>query len=355
MVINQWLPAAHRGDAVGDSARRVRGLLRARGHASQIYALTIDDDLRGDIGAFADPAAHQGDLTILHFAIASPMSEALAALPRGRIIQYHNITPAHFFAGYDAGIAAIVTRGRQELAGLVGHVDLALGDSEFNRSELETLGFGDTGVFPIAVDIARLTEAPPRPALERVLRDGLTNILFVGRMAPNKKIEDILRLAEHYKRYVDAFHRFIFVGREDACPRYYAMLRALMSQYQMTSERFWFVGSVPDADLAAFYRTASAYVSMSEHEGFCVPLIEAMATDVPVLAYASTAVPETLGGAGVAFSPKDLEYAAEMLGLLVYDDDLREGVLEGQRRRVHDFADTRFETHLDQLVARFAS
>jgi glycosyltransferase involved in cell wall biosynthesis len=271
------------------------------------------------------------------------------------VIQYHNITPAHFFAGYDAGIAAIVTRGRQELAGLVGHVDLALGDSEFNRSELETLGFGDTGVFPIAVDIARLTEAPPRPALERVLRDGLTNILFVGRMAPNKKIEDILRLAEHYKRYVDAFHRFIFVGREDACPRYYAMLRALMSQYQMTSERFWFVGSVPDADLAAFYRTASAYVSMSEHEGFCVPLIEAMATDVPVLAYASTAVPETLGGAGVAFSPKDLEYAAEMLGLLVYDDDLREGVLEGQRRRVHDFADTRFETHLDELVARFAS
>ena len=96
-------------------------------------------------------------------------------------------------------------------------------------------------------------------------------------------------------------------------------------------------------------------MSLSEHEGFCVPLVEAMATDVPVLAYASTAVPETLGGAGVAFSPKDLEYAAEMLGLLVYDDDLREDVLEGQRRRLHDFADARVETHLDQLVARFAS
>ena len=355
MVINQWLPAAHRGDAVGDSARRVRGLLRARGHESQIYALTIDDDLPGDIGAFADPAAREGDLTILHFAIASPMSEALAAMPSGRVIQYHNITPAHFFAGYDAGTAALVTRGRQELAALVGRVDLALGDSEYNRSELETLGFSETGVFPIAVDTARLTEAPRRPALERVLRDGLTNILFVGRMAPNKKIEDILRLAEHYKRYVDAFHRFIFVGREDVCPRYYATIRALMSQYQMTSERFWFVGSVPDADLAAFYRTASAYVSLSEHEGFCVPLVEAMATDVPVLAYASTAVPETLGGAGVTFSPKDLEYAAEMLGLLVYDDDLREGVLEGQRRRMRDFTDARFEAHLDQLVARFAA
>ena len=218
MVINQWLPAAHRGDAVGDSARRVRRLLRARGHDSDIYALTIDDDLRGEIHAFSDPAARQGDVTILHFAIASPMSDALASLPAGRVLQYHNITPAHFFAGYDAGIVALVTRGRQELVGLSGRVDLALGDSEYNRRELETLGFTKTAVFPIAVDTTRLTHAPPRPALERVLRDGLTNILFVGRIAPNKRLEDHLRLAEHYKRYVDAFHRFIFVGREDACP-----------------------------------------------------------------------------------------------------------------------------------------
>ena len=354
MVINQWLPAAHHGDAVGDSARRVRGLLRARGYESDIYALTIEDTLRGGIRAFSDPAARQGDVTILHFAIASPMSEALTALPAGRVIQYHNITPAHFFAGYDAGIVALVTRGRQELAGLAGRVDLALGDSEYNRQELETIGFTETAVFPIAVDTTRLIEAPPRPALERVLCDGLTNILFVGRIAPNKRLEDHLRLAEHYKRYIDPFHRFIFVGREDACPRYYAMLRALMTQYRMTNERFWFVGPVPDADLAVFYRTASAYVSLSEHEGFCVPLLEAMATDVPVLAYASTAVPETLGGAGIAFSPKDLEHAAEMLGLLVYDERLRADVLEGQRRRLTDFTDARFDTHLDRLVACFA-
>jgi glycosyltransferase involved in cell wall biosynthesis len=270
------------------------------------------------------------------------------------VIQYHNITPGHFFAGYDAGVVALVTRGRAELAGLAGRVDLALGDSEYNRAELEALGFTDTGVFPIAVNTARLTGAPARPALERVLRDGLTNILFVGRIVPNKKLEDHLRLAEHYKRYVDAYHRFIFVGREDACPRYYAMVRALMNQYRMTSERFWFVGQVPDADLATFYRTASAYVSLSEHEGFCVPLLEAMACEVPVLAYASSAVPETLGGAGVAFSPKDLEYAAELLGLLVYDDDLRADVLAGQRRRLMDFADARFDTHLDRLVSRFS-
>ena len=354
MIINQWLPAAHRGDAVGDSARRVCGLLRSRGHDSDLYAITIDDNLRSEVRKFTHPDARRGDVTILHFAIASPMSDALTKLPGGRVIQYHNITPAHFFAGFDSEIASLVTRGRHELTSLVNRVDLALGDSEYNRRELETLGFKENGVFPIAIDTSRLTNAPRRPVLERILRDGLNNILFVGRLVPNKKLEDHIRLAEHYKRYVDPFHRFIFVGREDACPRYYGMLRSLMSEYRMTNERFWFVGQVPDEDLAAYYRTASAYVSMSEHEGFCVPLLEAMATDVPILAYASTAVPETLGGAGVTFSPKDLEHTSELLGLLVYDDDLRNAVIAGQRRRLAHFTEKRFASCIDQLIARFS-
>ena len=339
---------------MGDSARRVRDLLRAGGHDADIYALTIDDELPGEIHPFSDPQARRGQITILHFAIASAMSEELATLPSGRVIQYHNITPAHFFATFEPNIAGLVRRGRQELGTLVGRIDLALGDSEYNRKELEALGFSDTGVFPIAVDTKRLTEAPRSPILEQLLNDGLNNILFVGRVAPNKKLEDHLRLAEHYKRYVDQYYRFVFVGRQDACPRYYAALRVLASEYRMPSDRFWFVGPVSDAELSTFYRTARAYVSLSEHEGFCVPLVEAMATDVPILAYASTAVPETLGGAGIVFSPKDLEHAAEMLGLLVYDHELRANVIQGQRNRLEHFSDTRLAAHLDQLVAKFS-
>ena len=115
-----------------------------------------------------------------------------------------------------------------------------------------------------------------------------------------------------YKRYVDNYYRFIFVGRYDGLPRYYAQVRALIAEFQMLPDRFWFTGPVPDEDLAAFYRWADVYVSLSEHEGFCVPLVEAMAADVPVLAYGAGAVPETLGGAGMLFAPKDLEFAAEM-------------------------------------------
>jgi glycosyltransferase involved in cell wall biosynthesis len=353
MIINQWVPAAHKGDAIGDSARKVRDLLRGAGHTSDLFAMTIDEDLRGDVRPFSEPAARAGQVTIFHFALPSPMTEAFAALPGGRVLQYHNITPAEFFAPYDPGLFRLAALGRRELRTLVGRVDLALGDSEFNRQELEELGFAPTGVFPVAVNTARITDAPRRPALEKILADGLINILFVGRIVPNKRIEDHIRLAEVYKRYVDSYYRFIFVGRYDGIPRYYAQVRALISEYRMLPDRFWFTGPVSDDDLAAFYRWADVYVSLSEHEGFCVPLVEAMSADVPVLAYAAGAVPETLGGAGVLFSPKDLEFAAEAMGMLVYDPEFRDSVIAGQRRRLEAFAPARLETQLHDVISRF--
>jgi len=354
MIVNQWVPAAHRGDAIGDSARRVRDILRRLGYGSDIYALTVDDDLTGDVHPFADSSSLEGDVTIFHYALPSPMTEAFAGLGGRRVLQYHNVTPASFFAPYDASLFRLAALGRRELATLVGRVDLALGDSEYNRHELSSLGFQATGVFPIAVDTGRMHRASARPALEQVLDDGLVNFLFVGRIAPNKKIEDHIRLAEHYKRYVDAYYRFIFVGRYDVVPRYYAMVRALMSQYRLLNDRFIFTGAVPDDELAIYYRHAAVYVSLSEHEGFCVPLVEAMAADVPVLAYAAAAVPDTLGGAGVQFAPKDLEIAAELLGELAFNDGLRQSVIEGQRRRLADFGDARISRELTSIIQRLS-
>lgn len=352
MIVNQWVPAAHKGDAIGDSARRVRGLLRELGHQSELYAMTMDDDLRDDVLPWTDPSAKRGDLTILHFAMVSPMTAEFARLPRGRVLQYHNVTPAHFFAPYDPNVFRLAALSREDLRTLVGHTDVALGDSEYNRQELEELGFTNTGVFPIAIDTGRITGAPRVPALEFLLTDGpLLNFLFVGRIAPNKKIEDHIRMAEHYKRYVDTAYRFIFVGKTDAFPRYYNMVRKLMNDYQLLADRFIFTGPVPDSDLATYYRTAHVYVSLSEHEGFCVPLLEAMAADVPVLAYSSTAVPDTLGGAGVQFAPKDLEYAAELLGELAYNDTLRAQVIAGQRARLSDFGDARIRRELERLTS----
>jgi L-malate glycosyltransferase len=351
MIVNQWVPAAHRGDAIGDHARRLRGMLRQLGHASDLYALTIDDDLQDDVRPFDDPGARKADITIFHYALPSIMTDAFACLPHRRVLQYHNITPASFFAPYDPGLFRLATLGRRELAGLAGRVDLALGVSDYNRRELDALGFANTGVLPLAIDAARVCGGPSLPALERLLDDEFVNFLFVGRIAPNKRIEDHLKLAEHYKRYVDAFYRFIFVGRCDSVPRYYAAIRGMMAEYRLPNERFVFTGQVSDDELAVYYRHAAVYISLSEHEGFCAPLIEAMAAGVPVLAYAAAAVPETLGGAGVQFAPKDLELAAELAGALAFDDDLRGPVIAAQRRRAADFSDARVMERLDTLLA----
>jgi L-malate glycosyltransferase len=350
MIVNQWVPAAHRGDAIGDSARQIRDALRRLGHISELYALTIDEDLVDDVRPFADPQARRGDVTLLHYALPSPMTDAFRDLAGGRVVHYHNVTPARFFAPYDAALFRLALLGREELASLADRTDLALGVSEYNRRELEELGFARTGVMPLAIDLERIRRAPERPSIDRALDDELVNFLFVGRIAPNKKIEDHLKLAEHYKRYVDAYYRFIFVGRYDAVPRYYATIRALMAEYRLLDERFIFTGPVPDAELAAYYRSAAVYISLSEHEGFCAPLVEAMAADVPVLAYAAAAVPETLGGAGLSFAPKDLEYAAELLGALAFDDGLRARVIAGQRRRLADFGGDRLSADLMRLL-----
>jgi glycosyltransferase involved in cell wall biosynthesis len=355
MIVNQWVPAAHRGDAIGDSARRMRGTLRSMGHQADLFALTIDDGLRDEVIAFDDPSASRGDLTIFHYALPSRMTDAFRNLSGGRVLLYHNVTPAHFFAPYDPALFRLAVLAREELASLAGQVDLALGVSEYNRRELEVMGFSRTGVLSLAIDLSRITSGAKRPALERVLDDDFVNFLFVGRIAPNKRIEDHIRLAEHYKRYVDAYYRFIFVGRFDAVPRYYSTIRALMAEYRLLDERFVFTGPVPDEELAVYYRHAAVYISLSEHEGFCAPLLEAMAADVPVLAYAAAAVPETLGGAGVLFEPKDLEYAAEMAGALAFDDDLRQRVIAGQRRRVRDFGDDRVRHDLEALISARAA
>jgi glycosyltransferase involved in cell wall biosynthesis len=355
MIVNQWVPAAHRGDAIGDHTRAARDLFRRWGHESDIFAIQIDPDLGHEIRPWTDPAARRGDVTILHFAVPSAMSAEFARLRGRRVLQYHNVTPPKFLAPFSAALARMCAEGRSELAGLAGGVDLAVGVSDYNRRELAALGYTNTAVVPLLLDVDRLRRAPRRPALEWLLQDGLANILFVGRIAPNKKLEDHLRLAEHYKRYVDSSYRFIFVGRQDAVPEYYRTIRALVAEYRMLPERFLFPGAVPDDELATYYRNAHAYVSLSEHEGFCAPLIEAMAMDVPVLAYAAAAVPETLGGAGVSFAPKDLEQAAEWLGALIYDEPLRQSVIDGQRRRVRDFDRSRVEPQLRHMLETVAS
>ena len=302
---------------------------------------------------FADPEARRGDVTIFHFALPSPMTEAFAALDGARVLQYHNITPAAFFAPYDPGLFRLAALGRQELA----H---ARRPRRPGARRLRVQPAGARGARLRAdrrhADCRRHRRGSPkrrrRPALEKILGDGLINILFVGRIVPNKRIEDHIRLAEMYKRYVDSYYRFIFVGRYDALPRYYAQVRALIAEYQMLPDRFWFTGPVPDEDLAAFYRWADAYVSLSEHEGFCVPLRRGHGGR---RAGAGLRRGRRAGNArrgrravraeGPRIRRRDAGHAR------IRSTRCGTSIIEGQRRRLADFAPGRIERRLMEVIA----
>lgn len=350
MRIDQWVPALHRGDAIGDSARLMRDAFRSWGHQADVYALELDEDLRGDGRAWSEwRPGSPADAVILHYALPSPLTSALGAHHGRRVLIHHNITPPEFFAGLDDEMVRICTLGREELATLRGHVDLALGDSEFNRQELEAAGFARTGVLPIYLDFARYREEPG-PVLARDLADLRTNVLFVGRLVPNKRHDDLIRMAAYWKRYIAPDLRLLLVGKPPRRRGYFDALQSLMYEQGFTPWEVVFTGHLDHRDLLACYRSAHVFVSMSEHEGFGVPLLESMLMGVPVLAYAAGAVAGTLGGAGVLFREKRLDEVAEMGARLAVEGPLRAGVLRAQARRSQDFAPAAVEAALKGYV-----
>jgi glycosyltransferase involved in cell wall biosynthesis len=359
--IDQWVPALHRGDAIGDSARLMREAFRSWGHGADVWAPDIDEDLAGDGRPYADFSAVRAgpsDVVILHYALPSRMSEDLRAFPGRKVLLHHNITPPEYFAPWDPEMERICALGRDQVAGLRGDVDLALADSEYTRGELERAGFARTGVLPIFLDFARYRERP-NPVLLRQLDDERTNLLFVGRVAPNKRQEDLIRLASFWKRFVSPAVRLLVVGR---LPRratghglplrahYFDALQAFAYEEGLTPDEVLFTGHTDHADLLACYAAADVFVSMSEHEGFGVPLVEAMIMGVPVLARRAAAVGFTLGEGGVTFEGRDLAEIAELARLLAATGELRSRVLAAQERRLAAFLPVAVEAELRRYV-----
>jgi len=344
--IDQWVPALHRGDAIGDSARLMRDAFRRWGHPADVFALQLDEDVKGDGRPFSEWApTGADDVVILHYAIPSPLTEALRTHAGPKVLLHHNITPPSFFIGHDPEMVRICTIGQEEYRRAADVVDLGLADSEFNRQELEAAGYRRTGVLPIYLDFARYAEAP-NPVMSTMLQDGRTNILFVGRLAPNKRPDDLIRLTAYWKRYLSPDVRLLLVGKHPRRASYAHSLQAFAYELGFTPQEVVFTGHVSHDELLACYASAHVFVSASDHEGFGVPLVESMIMRVPIVAYAVTAVPHTLGDAGIQFAHKDLPAMAEAAHALVTDPALRASVLAGQDRRRAAFASGAVESAL---------
>jgi glycosyltransferase involved in cell wall biosynthesis len=255
---------------------------------------------------------------------------------------YHNITPPEYFVGVHRTLARQTFRGRRELRAYADRCDLAMGDSEFNRQDLEALGFPRTAVLPVVPDFSHL-DREPNWLVARDFDDEWTNVVFVGRVIANKKIEDLISWFHTYHTIFNPRSRLLLVGAQSGFERYLSSLHQLVGR--LGASHVHFVGHVSDEELVAFYETADLFLCASEHEGFCVPIVEAFYKQVPVLAFAATAVPSTMDGAGVLFEDRDPIHVAALMDEIISNADLQDQIVDGQlaavaRLQSRDFAGT---------------
>ena len=353
--VHQVLATLGYGDAIGHEVLGIQRVLRAAGYDSEIFVETADSRLESLTRDFRELVdfSHPDNLLLHHFSLGSKASRTAFALPDRMALIYHNITPPEYFVGVHRTLARQCFRGRRELRAYASRCDLALGDSEFNRQDLEALGFPRTAVLPVVPDFSHLDRAP-NWLVAQDFDDDWTNILFVGRVIANKKIENLIRYFHAYHTSVNPRSRLLIVGAQSGFERYLASLHQLTAT--LGTSHVHFIGHVSDEELVAFYELADLFLCASEHEGFCVPLVEAFYKQVPVLAYAATAVPSTMDGAGVLFDDTDPWHVAALMDAILSDAALQDRIVDGQlaavdRLRAQDFPGT-LGGFVDQILSR---
>ncbi|MDY7229545.1 glycosyltransferase family 4 protein [Hyalangium rubrum] len=332
-AIHQMLPRLAWGDAVGNQVRYLQALFRGWGYTSEVYADQWDEECRAQVRPAEDwpKEADEDSVLLIHHSFESRQVPRIARGPGRKVLVYHNVTPAPLFEGFDRKVAAACQAAREELLALRPHVEAAFAYSHFSAEELTAAGFPRVAVLPFALDW-KAFHAPPDPTFQAEFDDGCVNILFVGRAVPSKRIDDVMRVFAAYQRLYQPRSRLLIAGylnRETPYGTYLHGVKELLG-----AERIHLLGRVSASQLSACYAVATAYLSMSRHEGFGVPLLEAMEREVPVVAYGAAAVPETMGGAGLATRTREPEAVAQLLAVLEREPSLRKKVLAGQRTRL---------------------
>lgn len=335
MNIHQITATMSMGDAISNEVLAMQQILKDMGYNSEIYAENIDSRLKGKIKNYREYREEREDILIHHFGIGSDINEYVKQIDiKTKILRYHNVTPYEFFKGYSTVTMQLCQRGREQLGVLSDCYNYCLADSEYNKEELVSLKYSNIEVMPILLALDDYKKEPEHKIIEQY-KDGKTNIIFVGRISPNKKQEDIIRCFYYYKKYFDKDARLFIVGAYQGMERYYNQLKELVSSLGIRD--VYFTGHIPFKEILAYYHVADLFLCMSEHEGFCVPLVESMLFRVPILAYNSCAIPDTLGRSGILINKKDYIKIAGMMQYILENSSFRERVIEAQMRRLESF------------------
>lgn len=333
--VHQVIAAASPGDAVTDQALRWRDVLRGWGYASELVAEHVHPTLVREVHRLdgRGPRVLSGAAgLVLHYSIWGAAAEAALAHGAPMAVVYHNVTPPELLRAANPAVAAMCALGRERLADLAGRVTALIADSAFNARDLAEAGLGEAAVVPLLI---RPVDPPDRVRPP----DGPPRMLSVGRIVPNKRLEDVVRVHALAQRAHDPAAELTLVGSWEGFEPYHRALAALPGQLGSGGVRL--TGRVPDAQRDEAYERASVYVCMSVHEGFCLPLVEALQRGLPVVARAASAVPETLGAAGIVLPDDDLAVFAEAVVEVSRSEPLRAALAAAARERLAELAPER--------------
>jgi glycosyltransferase involved in cell wall biosynthesis len=339
-AVHQFVPTYAARDAIGTHVRHAQAVLRDMGLHSEIYA-------QGRVGvglrAAHKPSAFKGNgnrsLLVYQLSTGSPLADFVLGRPEPKVVNYHNITPPEFFAPWEPHVARELSKGRRQLAAFAETAVEGIAVSGFNEADLRAAGFARTAVSPVMVDVDALEKAVDERALAELLRAkrrGGADILFVGRVTPNKAHHDLIKAFAAYRRMYDPEARLHLIGGVSSHAYLTAMRQFAKGLGLQRAVRF--PGSVPDGVLAAHYRAADVFLCLSDHEGFCVPLLEAMHNRVPIVAFAAGAVSETVAEAAVVLPAKEPTLVAAAVHRVVADESVRGALVAAGTARLAEFS-----------------
>lgn len=339
MKIIQVMPTVSFGDAVSNDARAISKVIAEMGYKTAIYAENIDPRVKEPTVQKISklPEIKDDDIVIFNHSTGTELCYRLPELPGRKMMIYHNITPPYFFSGYNQGAVDLTRYGYEGTKFLADKIEFVMGDSAYNVSDLKEMGYNcPSYVRPILIPFADYEKEPDKDVIAKYSNDGYVNIVFVGRVAPNKKHEDLIAAFAYYKKHINERSRLILVGSEGGMEKY---KKCLMSYVEALGvEDVIFTGQTSFKAILAYYKVADVFLCLSEHEGFCVPLVEAMCFEKPIIAYDSCAVGETLGGSGILINDKNPVFVAMVIDRIVKDESLRNQIIQKQNDRLKDFA-----------------
>ena len=348
---HQFNPVIAYGDAIGNDCLELQRIYWSSGVRSELFAWEAKPEVRALVRDYheLESLRRRDGLLLVHHSIGNDSVPEVANLPVRKAVVFHNITPAAYFAGLNDELMRYAEVGREQLQLLAKSAEFGIADSEYNRRELEATGLANTAVVPPLVDWEDF-DRPPDQEVARRLADERTSILTVGQILPHKAIHDVVAAFARYRESDRTAHLYL-VGPTAMSGGYLDRIRGEIRKLGLENA-ITLTGSVTIEQLVAYYRGATAFLTLSEHEGFCVPLLEAMRSDLPVVANAAAAIPETLGNGGILLETKTPEAVAAQLERVVHDQALRKDLIEKGRRRVDAFSRSHVTDRLKHALAQ---